>query len=70
MPAVECGVSRRVMRELEDAFLSDNWGRVAIRIREGRGTGVLFLAVWMLREVSPPVFQGIITCSVGWVIIR
>jgi len=41
------------MRELEDAFLSDNWGRVAVRIREGRGTGVLFLAVWMLREVSP-----------------
>ncbi len=65
MPALECGVSRRVMRELEDAFVSDNWDQVAVRIREGRGTGVLFLAAWMLSEVSPQlsgnyyVFSGV-----------
>ena len=65
MPAVECGVSRKVRGELEEAFSSGRWDQVTVRIREGRGTGILFLAAWMLREVSPrlsgnyQVFSGV-----------
>lgn len=53
MPDIECGVSRRGMAELIEGFSSDNWDRVLVRIREGRGTGVLFEAAWMLNQVSP-----------------